>query len=55
MWQYKESIKRKMSHILVTAPTYATDYDKKRFSLKNLDTNKTSDIGQNLKKHTNTT
>ena len=39
-----------ISHILETAPTHATDYDKKGFALKNINTNNISVISQNVKK-----
>ena len=42
--------KRKISHILETAPTHATDYDKKRLSPIFLDTSNTFSVGQNVKK-----
>ena len=47
-------IKRKLSHILKTAPCHATEYNEKNvFSQKNINTNNTSAVGQNLKTHTN--
>ena len=41
--------KRKISHILETAPNYSTDYDKEGFALQNSDTNNASVIFQHFK------
>ena len=41
---------RQLSQILETAPTHDTDYNKKGFAQKNINTNNTSDVGQILKK-----
>ena len=38
--------KRQLSHILETAPTHDTKYNKKGFAQKNIYTNNTSDVGK---------
>ena len=45
--------KEKISYILDTAPTHATEYNKKGFAQKNINANNTSIIAQVLKIHTN--
>ena len=45
--------KRKILHILDTAPIHYTDYNKNVFARKNINTNNTSVVGRNLKTNMN--
>ena len=44
MWQSRKYQKQKISYVLETAPTHATDYDKKGFESQNSDNDNTSAI-----------
>ena len=45
-WSTGNTRKRKISHILETEPTYATEYNnKKGFAQQNINTNNTSAVG----------
>ena len=47
------TINRKISHILETAPTHATKYNKKGFAQQNISTNNTYAFGKIEKLHMN--